>query len=188
MNPNILPLYVFPSVSWFQNFIRHDSALLEIHENWVKQSFRSRYEIAGPNGRQSLSIPTIKKSRTVLKDVEISYSEDWVMNHLRSIKTAYNRSPFYEFYAHAYTNMLEQRPKYLLDLSVKTIEFGMKYLQLDKALTCTEKYLGIENDTPSMDLEIRYQQVFEEKHGFLENLSFLDLLFNNGPSAGSYLS
>ncbi len=189
MNPSVLPLHVFPSVSWFQEFVEQDSVLLEVHENWVKQSFRSRYEIAGPNGRQSLSIPTLKKSRTTLKDVQISYSEDWVTNHLRSIKTAYNRSPFYEFYAHGFENILQQKPKFLIDLNIKSIEFGVQYLQLDKEITCSDAYRGLDElERDNKPQVITYHQVFEEKYGFVANLSFLDLLFNCGPSSGSYYS
>ena len=33
----------------------------------------------------------------------------------------------------------------------------------------------------------KYTQVFDDKHGFINNLSVLDLLFNEGPNALDYL-
>lgn len=182
---NVLPLYVFAPCHWFSVFSMQDKAVIEVCEHWVKQSLRSRYEIAGPNGRQSLSVPTNKASRKLLKDVTINYSEDWVTNHLRSVKTAYNRSPFYEFYAHDFERILRSKPTYLMDLSIASLEFGITHLQLETSFVTSQEYAGPSEITPT-ELTA-YSQVFEEKNGFISGLSFLDLLFNCGPSAGSML-
>jgi hypothetical protein len=184
----VLPVYSFPSLLWWQTLKQNENCLLEVHENWVKQSFRNRFEIAGPNGRQSLSIPTIKKSRIKLKDVRISYAEDWVKNHIRSVKTAYNSSPYYAYYAHEFDNLLTSKPTFLIDLNIRAIEVGINRLEVNHKMNQTNQFVeSVEMNLKTMHTP-KYNQVFEEKNGFIPNLSFIDLLFNCGPESGVVLS
>ncbi|MFT5512484.1 MAG: hypothetical protein ACI8SE_000882 [Bacteroidia bacterium] len=183
----VLPLFVFPSSTWWSYFNFGEKTVIEIHENWVKQSFRNKYEIAGPNGRQSLSIPTVKSTRKQLIDVQISYAEDWVTNHLRSVKTAYNRSPFYEHYAHHFEEILNKKPKYLVDLNLKTVQFGMDRLHFDKEIETTKEFNMMPEVMSNVSKARPYNQVFETKYDFIPNLSFLDVLFNCGPESGSVM-
>jgi len=192
MDKSIFPFFIFPNLSWFQTWNHDDNAVLEIQENWVKQSLRNRYEIAGPNGRQSLSVPTIKATRKTFKDVKISYIEDWVTHHQRSVKTAYNRSPYFEYYQDGFNQILASKPEYLLDLNQKALMWLASKLQIDKGFETTKRYHeNVLNDYRQHEFSDTeaptYQQVFEEKQGFLPNLSALDLLFNCGPEAGSFL-
>jgi hypothetical protein len=179
---------LFPNVGWMQGVSHCNEVILDIYENWVKQSFRSRYEIAGPNGRLNLSVPTIKQSRQRLKDVKISYTDDWITNHLRSVKTAYNRSPYFEFYAQDFETILLKKHVYLLDLSLEGLTWGLDKLQLQNNTKVSEQYaLGdVENEALEIQQE-GYHQVFEEKNGFIEGLSFIDLLFNCGPEAQAFV-
>jgi len=96
MNDDHFPMHLFPSIDWFVEVLRHESqnVEIEIHANWLKQSPFSRFEIAGPNKRQKLIVPTIKSSRKTAGDVEIDYSENWQKQHIRSLEAAYNNSPF----------------------------------------------------------------------------------------------
>jgi len=183
----ILPFYTFPCLAWWRVLHNNENALIEVHEHWVKQSFRSRYEIAGPNGKQSLSIPTIKKSRLQFKDVRISYAEDWVTNHKRSLKTAYNSSPYYAYYVHEYEAILDSKPKYLLDFNMQSLAFGSRRLEVEVEHHYTKDFHASTEVSNLENGPTPYNQVFEEKHGFLPGLSFLDALFNCGPASGALL-
>ena len=174
-------LYLFPPLGWWR-MINGRSSLIDLGENWVKQSLRSRYDLVGPNGPISLSVPTIKSTRGRLVDVEISYVQDWVTQHIRSVRTAYNRSPFYDFYGPEYEALLESRPKTLVDLNRSALSWLMKRLEISGEIDFSETYLG-EHDNWQQSSDA-YQQVFDERHGFMEGLSALDALFNLGPDAG----
>lgn len=192
MDKSIFPYFLFPNLAWFQSWKSCDAAELEVCENWVKQTLRNRYEIAGPNGRQSLSVPTIKSTRKTFKDVKISYAEDWVTHHQRSVKTAYNRSPYFEYYQDGYNQILSRKPEYLLDLNQAALEWLFSKLQIDQELVHTKEYqesgiTDLRQQDFSADKGTSYLQVFDEKLGFMPNLSALDVLFNCGPEAGSYL-
>lgn len=191
MESSVFPLFLFPNVAWWKSVIQTDSPLIEIHENWVKQSFRSRFEIAGPNGRQVLSIPTHKSSRTTLNDVTIDYTEKWPILHWRSIRTAYNRSPFFEFYADELKELLDRPTERLVDLNKAALQWCCDKLGVEKKFQWSESYISnvdhdFRNKMPDVEID-PYMQVFDEKNGFIANLSILDVLFNCGPEAGSLM-
>lgn len=155
---------------------------LEFHSNWEKQSPKTRYDIAGPNGSLKLVVPTVKTSRSILKDVRIDYRENWPVIHWRSLCAAYNRSPYFEFYADRLEIILNARCEYLVDLNQMALLWMSQAMQLDLSFKATEQYAG-EMNLPVHDAK-SYPQVFEEKHGFIPGLSALDLLFNKGSEAG----
>lgn len=154
-------------------------------EKWVKQSHRSRFEISGPNKRLLLSIPTIKSSRTILKEVQIEEGK-WKQLHWRSLTASYANSPYFEYYADELKELWFKEEKSLLSFSLELLRWLNKRLQLDIDFQCDE-------DTPYLKNEIEwkselepYQQVFSDKREFEKDLSALDLLFNTGPEAAYY--
>ena len=185
MDKVVLPLFLFPSLAWWQTYARSEEVVLEQHENWVKQSARTRFEIGGPNGRQTLSIPTIRSTRTVLNEVEISEEGNWRTLHWRSIQTAYNRSPFFEYYKDDVRAILDTKHPRLVDLSREALEWSVDRLGLESKHSLSKSYVNSEGvDFRSETLlynEKSYHQVFSEKLGFEPNLSVLDALFNLGP-------
>src|SRR6056300_14682 len=178
-------LYLFPPLGWWR-MINGRSSQIDLGENWVKQSLRSRYDLVGPNGPISLSVPTIKSTRGRLVDVEISYVQDWVTQHIRSVRTAYNRSPFYDFYGPEYEALLESRPTTLVDLNRSALSWLMKRLEISGELDFSETYLG-EHDNWQQSSDA-YHQVFDQRHGFIARLSALDTLFNLGPEASQLIN
>ena len=174
-----------------------DSLLFEIYDNFQKQTYRNRCYIYGANGIQLLSVPIHKISgKQLSKDVKIEYSSNWQSEHLKSLFSAYSSSPFFEFYIDDLLEIFTKKEKFLLDLNIKIFEVLVMLLQESKSYNTTSSYTkAINNDYRllvnakskiSYNLP-KYTQVFDIKHGFIENLSILDLLFMEGPASTIYL-
>ncbi|MGJ8684276.1 MAG: WbqC family protein [Nonlabens sp.] len=174
-----------------------DSIVLETHDNYLKQTYRNRCYIAAANGKLALNIPIIhqKSGGSVpYKSIEISQAEDWATQHLKSIKSAYNSSPFYEYYEADLQCLFSNIPETLMEWNIKTFNWLLGLFSISKTINLSTEYL---NDSKAQQLITAkqapilsvspYIQVFQEKHGFMNDLSSLDLLFNLGPSAGVYL-
>lgn len=188
-------------VEYFASIVNAEEIIIEKQEHYIKQTFRNRCLISTTNGMQSLTIPVIKVNgnRTQIKDVQIAYFEKWQMNHWRTIESAYSNAPYFLFYQDAIFPYYQKKFKYLFDFNYELLQIILGFLKVEVALSFTEEYqLPINKDvldlrntfSPKNESGLsfpRYIQVFEEKHGFMENLSILDLLFNEGPEALSYL-
>ncbi len=188
--------YLAP-LEYYSLLKNYDIIFIEQHEHFVKQTFRSRCEIYSPNGKQVLSIPLIKRNhKQTMKEIKISYDYDWQRLHWRSMESAYRRSPFFEFYEdELYPFYHEKKMNYLIDLNeeMQQLMLSLMKLKINNSFT-TEYKTNCENadDFRNGDAfippEIKtYNQVFETRHGFIPNLSIVDLLFNQGPRALDYI-
>lgn len=197
MNTLVLPTMYFAPVGVYSVIMQNEKIVFDSHEHFVKQTFRSRCEIYGANGKQLLSIPVEKRGNHICaKDVRISYKEDWQKIHWRSIVSAYSNSPYFEYYADFFQPFFETKTEFLFDLNMALHETIMNLLKAKKEIHFTEKYIplygnnviDLRNEGFEFPEILQYQQVFEERNGFISNLSILDLLFNTGPDALKILS
>ncbi|HET8837624.1 MAG TPA: WbqC family protein [Flavobacteriaceae bacterium] len=200
----IHPAYFGP-IDQFSAMAHAEEVLFENEDNYQKQTYRNRQYVYGANGKLLLNIPVKHNSKKVgnsdhrkYKDVQIENSFHWQRDHWRSLQTAYRTSPFFEYYEDDLVSLYEKPVTYLLDFNYRCLEVISSLLSLDFNYSKTEKFS--ENPENCIDLrkliiakrqnardQKRYQQVFADKHGFLKNLSILDLLFNEGPQATDYL-
>ncbi len=194
----VLPIAYFPPISWFKALLKGD-AVIEQHENYVKQTIRNRCQIATASGVQRLSVPVVKAVKTT--DVLIASHDNWQQKQWNAIATAYGESAFFDYYADDLKPFFTTDcQKNLFEHNVSIIQKLLELLDIDDVtLRFTDSFIG-ENYTallkplaisqqPSASL-LRanpYYQVFREKTGFLPDLSILDLLFNLGPEAACYL-
>ena len=194
----LYPSY-FPSISHFVAIAKADKIIFEIEDNYQKQTNRNRAYIYSPNGIQLLNIPVkhSKEATQKTKDVKIDGSFGWQKQHFKSLEAAYRTSPFFEFFEDAISPIFTKNHTFLLDLNFETIDIVSKCLRIKFENEKTVEYFH--EATDYLDLRIlvngkkdtsvfdSYTQVFEEKHGFLNNISILDLLFNEGRFALDYL-
>lgn len=194
----LLPVFYLPPVSWFSEFLNAENKIIfEQFENFPKQTYRNRTNIFGANGKLSLIIPINHNGSRIFKDIEISYREDWQKLHWKSIKTAYQSSPYFEYYEDKLIKLYESRSKFLLDFNLKSIEIVQNIFKTEKAYSLNNEYVKFPEEVnfrerfsaknPSEYEMNEYYQTFSDKMGFLKDLSILDLICNKGPESVTYL-
>lgn len=172
---------------------------MEACENYQKQSYRNRCLFYAADGVQSLSFPIRHRGGSInipIKEVEVDYSTPWVAKTERCIDTAYRSSAFFEYYRDPLFSILDSRPATLWELDMSIIRFFVDRLGLVTQLHETSSYVGPDVDIhpkrpdsilAELGLARPYYQVFADKHGFVPNLSVMDLLFNEGPSSLDFI-
>lgn len=195
----IHPTYL-PSIEHFVAMVNAEEVLLEMDDNFVKQTYRNRAYIYGANGKLALNIPVIhsQKNRQKYRDVKVFNEEKWQNLHWKSLLSAYRTSPFFEFYEDEFQPLFEIKTDFIIDFNLKCFEVICDCLQLELKTSKTKvyqkkvedindfRYLVNAKKEPDYTFDI-YTQVFDDKYGFIPNLSILDLLFNEGPNAINYL-
>lgn len=194
-----------PNIAYFKMINKATSFTLEAYENFQKQSFRNRALILTSNKVDTLTVPIINSnSKQLIRDVQIDYSQNWINVHLRSIRSAYGNSPFFEHYFPYFEHIVSKRHKYLFELNFQLLERILKLLKISIDIQLTDDFYHPEicqfddlRDVihPKKSLEMNlftenisfstYSQVFGEK--FVENLSIIDLLMNEGSASKQYL-
>ena len=187
MSSALLYLPYLPNISWLQNFVKYETVCIERKENFVKSTLRNRCEIAGANGKQTLTIPLVggRDHHQSYKEVRISYTENWQKKHWQAIRSAYGSAPFFEFYADKFQPFYEREFEFLFEFNIEMLKATLAVLKLNKNFEFNE--LFEKNCYDRIDLrydksptDIKYYQVFEERNGFIQNLCTLDLIFNEG--------
>ena len=186
MTKIILPTSYFPSVEYIQAIVQAEVIEIEIYENFPKQTFRNRMRILSANGVLPLTIPVCKyANHEITKNIKISYQENWQKKHWNAILSAYNRSPFFEFYKDCFAPFYEKKIPFLIDYNHELLTLIFKILNIRKPISFTEDFQK-EYTTCFEPKPYTYTQVFESKYGFTPSLSVLDLLSNTGNSIFSY--
>lgn len=199
MNNILIHPSYFPSISHFVAISQCDLVTFEMDDNFQKQTNRNRMYIYSPNGIQLLNIP-VKHSKTAhqkTKEIKIENDFDWQKQHFKSLEAAYRSSPFFEYFEDNIASIFQKKHTFLMDLNLETMAIVSKCLGLEFDYNETTEYFHEVKDITDFRPLINgkkdtavfepYTQVFEEKHGFINNLSILDLLFNEGRYALDYL-
>ena len=194
----IYPSY-FPTISNYVAMAQADSITFEVEDNFQKQTNRNRTYIYSPNGIQLLNIPIkhTKERHQKTKDVRLETAFDWQKQHFKSLEAAYRTSPFFEYFENELTPIFNKKHIFLMDLNFETMEIISKCLRMKFDFKRTTEYFHevsnytdfrpLVNGKKEIMLFENYTQVFGEKYGFINNLSILDLLFNEGKFALDYL-
>ncbi len=200
MNILIHPTY-FPSISHFTAIVQAEKIVFEMEDNFQKQTNRNRAYIYSPNGIQLLNIP-VKHSKTAhqkTKDIQIENDFDWQKQHFKSLEAAYRSSPFFEYFEDDLLPIFEKKHQFLMDLNLEVFDLITRCLQMKIEYSTTTEYFHEINSNEITDFRFlangkkdasqfeSYTQVFDDKFGFINNLSVLDLVFNEGKFALDYL-
>ncbi|NND16365.1 MAG: hypothetical protein HKN89_08575 [Eudoraea sp.] len=194
------PTY-FPNVQTFSVILSND-IVWEVHDNYQKQTYRNRCHICTDQGKHTLSVP-IKhvgghEGRQLYSDVRLDDSTPWQRQHWRGIQTAYRTSPYFEFYEDDLAPLFEPKFSHLMELNFEILDILGELIGFEVSKTKTTSYSHdlsklldgrflVNAKSELHDQPDAYHQVFNDRHGFIENLSILDVLFNLGPETSAYL-
>lgn len=198
MTQALLSSAYFGPVQWYQKLHRYDRCFIERYDNYVKQTYRNRCVIAATGGPQTLTVPIerYEDRKCLMRDIRISDHGSWRHLHWNALVSSYGESPFFDYYADDIRPFFERRWEFLFDFNLEithticslldirpTIELTGEYLQAEDV--CVDDFRdAIRPKHPLTDATFSprpYYQVYAQKHGFIPNLSILDLLFNEGP-------
>lgn len=190
----LLSSFYLAPVEYYAALFQADSAVIEIHDNYQKQSYRNRAHIGGANGPMTLSVPIEKPSRgnTRVKDIRISDHGNWQHLHWNALISAYNSTPFFQYFEDDFRPFYEKTPRFLHDFNEELRALISRLIGLEVPVSYTAEYLtnpqseytdlreSIHPKRPTLFTAVPYYQVFKERFGFQPNLSIVDLLFNMG--------
>ena len=185
----------FPNIAWWQAAVKANTVIFDSAEHFEKMSYRNKYHITGANGTITLSIPLVKgrEQRSPMKDVLISNTERWQVQHWRTLVSVYKRSPYFDHYEPSLQRLFDTSFTHLSAYNLATIhwlkeQLGLKFEEqyADEYKKQYESSTDLRSMKPA-DRNIqetpKYYQLFEERNGFMPNLSMLDLLFSEGPAS-----
>jgi hypothetical protein len=191
-NSILLSTAYLPNIQYLKHVLQAQTIVLEKHEHFVKQTYRSRCNLVNANGLISLSIPLLKQSdKELICEKKISYAENWQQQHWRTIVSAYKNSPYFEFFEHEFKPFYETKHEFLFDFNLALLNTILNLLRVKKNIEFTNQYqIEVLNNTDLRHLvnlnsnhnytETPYKQVFYTKQQFTNNLSCLDAIFNIG--------
>ena len=193
--------YLAP-VEYYTKLLAYDRIRIEQYDHYQKQTYRNRCTIASPSGPLALTVPTVKPRtlKCFTRDIRISDHGNWRHLHWNALESAYNHTPFFEYYKDDFRPFYEQRYEFLTDFNEALCRLVCSLIDFSPSLERTADYMVQpppdtddfrERIHPKKDFRTEdpafqpcpYYQVFQEKLGFLPNLSIIDLLFNMGPES-----
>ena len=195
----LLSTTYFGPIQWYQKLYRAERVVMEQWESFQKQTYRNRCLIATTQGIQALTVPVVRGETSLMKDIRISDHGNWRHLHWNALQSAYGESPFFDYYQDDIRPFYEQRWTYLLDFNEAIRARMCELIDITPEVTLSKVFNAKANDdfreainpkhpAPDPDfIPTPYYQVYQQKYGFLPNLSILDLLMNMGPESIFYL-
>lgn len=184
------PLLYFGPTEYYRILAQSENPIWVTQERYTKQTLRNRCSIYGANGKIQLSLPVVRPNGklTSVSESLISYAENWQQIHWRSIKSAYGRTPYFEYFEDKFEALYQDETQNLQAFLEKTNQVVLSILKIekptihtDKVDTALQKHLDAMCESSFYETERPYYQIFEDRHGFIPNLSVLDWIFHCGP-------
>ena len=202
-NRCLIELHYLPCIQYMCKFLLYNEVIIEQHENYQKRSYRNKCHVIGSHGVERLSIPlqSGKHQQQPIKEVRISYDRPWYASHWNTIKSAYGRAPYFEYYADALKDILYAKHTFLFELNdailnwlvnsiyLRQHSFSNSYQKIAVDIMDLRHLVDFKGDNVDVHFRtMQYFQVFDDRQEFEANLSVIDVLFAKGPETKSYLS
>jgi hypothetical protein len=196
----LLECEYFPCIAWYATFMRAKHVQLEVYEFFERATLRNRCYISGPNGKLALSIPLQggRNQQGIMKERKVCSATKWQQQHWRAIQSSYGRSPYFSYFEEALFTFFTTPFDYLVEVDVASIRLINSLIRIKKEVALSTSYQypfnegfdfrkQIKKNNLQPPTQIHYLQPFAERHGFIDGLSMLDLLFCCGVEANALL-
>lgn len=191
----VLPSAYFPPIPWVAAAVQSEYTIIDVHEHYVKQTCRNRCSIITANGLMNLVIPVEKfRNHTAVASIRIDHSTNWQRVHIHAIRSAYGKSPYFEFYGDKILSLYEWKAETLVEWNAACLNAVFSILKVNPLIAFSGEYIANaaadlrnEDFTVQPSNQPQYMQVFMDRHGFYSGLSVLDLIFCTGPEARGIL-
>lgn len=190
--PVLLSIAYAAPVEYFHFLVKNNNCKLEANENYQKQSFRNRCHILSAQGIQKLNIPVEHNKSSFIRDIKISYQENWQRQHWRSINTCYRSSPYFLFYDYLFVEFYNKKEKFLFDFNYSILNVFCKLLKIETP-GLTETWSAENGFDLREKLQPKNKSIKVENNEYITNfnihpdmrkfLSMYDLLFQKGPES-----
>ncbi len=196
----IEPHYI-GNIEYYVLISNYPSVCLEVNDHFIKQTYRNRTTILTANGTQNLIVPVTFGNRTIYKDVKIDYQQKWVKDHMRAVKSAYAKSPFFEHFMAYFEGIWDRKYQFLHDLCLEMMTLCLDLLKIERKITETDVYFAeTENSMIDKRNDISPKKMYDSRNNyrpssylqnfgnkFVPNLSVIDLLMCTGLASRTIL-
>lgn len=194
-------LYPFPNLHWWKKFLSNPTIISQSSDiRYKKNQAYNKYSIVNSNGLLDLSIPIMngRNQRIPFHEVRISYTEDWQKKHWRTLTSAYNNSPYFEYFSHHLAPLFENKIEFLHEFNSMAFDKILEIIRFDQSKISYVDYDTLsESDLKDFEFYFinknfnfqhkSYHQVFSDKNEFIMNTSILDVIFNEGKNFSQFL-
>ncbi len=194
----VFPVFSGGTAPYWAQLVAYPAMIFDLHEHFIKQTYRNRINISGANGPLNLILPIIhaEGAKQAMHEVRLNYETDWQRQHWQSLVSAYKNSPFFEYYDYLVEPLFTRRYDLLAEWNLECMRIVAKAMKVNPDWEISSAYMeGIKDDyrqafsakqKSAIGLPA-YKQVFDHKSGFIDGLHVFDLLFNLGPQSQSWL-
>ena len=183
------PLLYFGPTEYYRILAQSENPVWVAQERYTKQTLRNRCSIYGANGKIQLSLPVVRPhgKLTSVSESLISYAENWQQIHWRSIKSAYGRTPYFEYFEDKFEALYQDETRNLQDFLQKANQIVLDISKIKAPMIYNglidveiQKELDAKSEIEFYQTSAPYYQIFADRHGFIPNLSVLDWIFHCG--------
>lgn len=196
MQPLLFETAYLGSVDRFAAIARAPKATICLATPFNKRNKAThRCDIADANGAISLTVPIVKPEKTEgsrWSNIIVSGHNQWWNIHFNTLKSAYGRTPYFEFYEDDFAAIINAgaEGKRLIDLNISLTRLILRLAGITTPVEFIESATGDgEIWWKETDMNVKpYYQTRMQRHGFTPHLSIVDMLFNHGPETGLLLT
>lgn len=147
------PRYL-PACNYLHRMILADVFVYLDTVRYTPRDWENRNRVKTAGGPVWLSVPVIRRKRDQrIFETLIDNEQNWDQKHLRTLRHAYGKAPFYDAHADALEDIYSARWERLIDLNCQIVEYACKVMDIDCTFVRASE-LGVVGEGESLLIDI----------------------------------